>query len=50
MKKNELIDIIYNSPICQTPKDILQKMTKAELQDMYDMLDEYEEDYYNSIY
>lgn len=49
-KKEEMIEAILNSPVCDTPRDILEQMDDTEIEDMYDMLDEYEENYYNDIY
>lgn len=50
MTKSEMIGIIANSPVCETPLKELKKMTKEEIEDMFDMLGEYEEEYYNTLY
>lgn len=53
MTKMEYAKILTNSPVWDGIKDpykLVKLYSKAELKDAYDMLEEAEEDYYNSIY
>ena len=50
MLEKEIINIILNSPVNQSNRKDLEKMSKIELQDMYDQLEEYEEEFYNNRY
>lgn len=53
MTKLEIARILVDSPAWQGEKDaewLVKIYSKVELQDMFDMLDEAEEDYYNYYY
>lgn len=53
MKKEDLIDALISSPATywkERDRQEMRRMTKVELQDQYDMLDEAEDDYYDNRY
>ena len=52
MKKYEIIDTLINSPAWSGTKDkrILNKYSKQELLDIYNELEEAEQEYYNFLY
>lgn len=53
MKKEDLIDALISSPVTywkERDRQEMRRMTKVELQDQYDMLDEAEDNYYDNRY
>lgn len=53
MNKLDYAEIIVNSPAwsgIKNPFKLVRMYTKAELKDIYNMLEEAEEDYFNYIY
>ena len=53
MKKIDYAKCITNSPAwdgIKNPYTLTKMYRKEELKDMYDMIEEAEEDYYNSMY
>lgn len=53
MKKEEIIEALINSPVTywlERDRKDMRKMSKSELEEQYNMLEDAEEEYYQEIY